>query len=51
MVSQFFRGCLLCVQCGCGVLVALAAMVIEELKAMVLRIVENQGEGPFESDN
>jgi hypothetical protein len=41
---------MLCVQCGSGVEVALAAMVAEELEARVLRVVEKQNEWPFESD-
>jgi hypothetical protein len=50
MISQFFHSRLLCVQCGCGVVVALAAMVAEELEARLLRVVEKQNEWPFKSD-
>jgi hypothetical protein len=50
MGSQFFHSRMLWVQCGYGVVVALAAMVAEELEARVFPVVEKLYEWPFESD-
>jgi predicted nucleic acid-binding protein len=42
MVSQFFHDCMFCVQCGCGVVASLAAMVAKELEALVMwRLLSN----------
>jgi hypothetical protein len=48
--SQFFHSRMVYDQCGCGVVVALAAMVAEELEAWVIRVVKKHIEWPLESD-